>query len=996
MFDNEIAVAAIQETKLNPTQPSPKFPGYTILRKDRTNHGGGIALLIHSSINFMEIPAPTPAAGPDPFIECQSIKIDLKDGPIFITNIYIPPNSSTPNYNASISHLFHNGNSDSLVLGDFNAHDQLWHSSISDNRGAILADEIDSSDFITLNTNSPTRLPINGAPSSPDISLASGSLASISDWKTALTLPSDHLPIIISISSANFGLFTPRTTFTNFNKANWSAFTAISEKLFEKSSLAANLSCSKAEQLFRDIISKAASSTIPNGRRKTFTPHLSKIVKELIKKRDDRRANNPLNDEIQNLNNEISQAIHKENRAIWRDTIENLDVKKSSAPLWRIIKSLNGKANPPPNNVIKFQDKNFIDPKIMATQFNKMFGRVRTHKSDNKMRKTIRKVKAGSLETPPIFTPDDVKNAIRKAKTSKATGPDNLSILHLKNLGDRGISFLTNMFNSSLASCNIPAIWKKSIIIPLLKAGKNEADATSYRPISLLCPAAKILESLILPFINTSLPPAKHQHGFRKNHSTTSALLKLSNHIANGFNQKQPAHRTIIIALDLSKAFDSVDHRLLIDLINDKCPSPIARWLSAYLRGRQSSTKFRNASSPFRIIRTGVPQGSVISPALFNAYIRDLPIPPPGIHLVSYADDITIYSSGPKIGPIVRRLNDYIPQLKEFLDNRSLTISATKSSVTLVTPDTKEACMHPKVFIDNILLPLEKRPKILGVTFDTMFTFSHHGRNIASKVSRRNNILKALAGSKWGQQKEIIATTYKAIGRSLINYAAPVWTPLISNSIFNKLQTAQNTALRIATGCTKMSPIPHLHCETEILPVKEHNTMLADQFYASCLDSNHPNHDLTTFERPRPMKNTLRSFSKDRVNRASTHFPQGPIRRIHQQIHTSTVQNTINNFPINSLLGTRPPRISKSEKKLPRISRTTLSQLRSGYCSALNSYRNRLDPLIPNNCPNCNRTPHDPHHLFICPSFPTTLKPVDLWTNPRLISEQLIPKLIRN
>ena len=167
------------------------------------------------------------------------------------------------------------------------------------------------------------------------------------------------------------------------------------------------------------------------------------------------------------------------------------------------------------------------------------------------------------------FTTDLVRRAIKSCRNSKAFGPDKLSIFHLKNLGPRAI------FNLSVTTCQIPVIWKPSLIIPIPKPDKDTSVGTSYRPISLLCPAAKILESLILPTINKYLQPAPDQHGFRPDHSTTSALLQMTTDIAMGFNQRKPPDRTICIAVDLSAAFDTVCHNNLLSKINiSQLPRP--------------------------------------------------------------------------------------------------------------------------------------------------------------------------------------------------------------------------------------------------------------------------------------------------------------------------------------------------------------------------------------------------------------------------------------
>ena len=131
-------------------------------------------------------------------------------------------------------------------------------------------------------------------------------------------------------------------------------------------------------------------------------------------------------------------------------------------------------------------------------------------------------------------------------------------------------------FSTSVARINILAIWKSSVIIPILKAGKPCEQGRSYRPISLLCPAVKILERLILPAIVEALGTRPSQHGFKPRHSTASALLSISAMVVSGFNQCKPPRRTFAIAVDISKAFDTISHRLLIGMI---APDSATIWL---------------------------------------------------------------------------------------------------------------------------------------------------------------------------------------------------------------------------------------------------------------------------------------------------------------------------------------------------------------------------------------------------------------------------------
>ena len=141
-------------------------------------------------------------------------------------------------------------------------------------------------------------------------------------------------------------------------------------------------------------------------------------------------------------------------------------------------------------------------------------------------------------------------------------------------------------------------VWKTSLVIPISKPGKDSSQGTPYRPISLLCPAAKVLEALILPSINEFISPAIDQHGFRPRHSTTSSLLQLTTDIETGFNQRKPPHRTVCVAIDFTAAFDKMSHDILISKIaGTSLPPSITIWLSYYLRGRQAATSFRGIKS---------------------------------------------------------------------------------------------------------------------------------------------------------------------------------------------------------------------------------------------------------------------------------------------------------------------------------------------------------------------------------------------------------------
>ena len=197
--------------------------------------------------------------------------------------------------------------------------------------------------------------------------------------------------------------------------------------------------------------------------------------------------------------------------------------------------------------------------------FNKQFTNTvkhSTHKTNRSIDRAVHKLPNHTI----TLTTTQVQEAIQHSKNNNSVGPDNLSIRHLKHIGPLGLTFLTSMY-TALNKNIIPHMWKLANIIPIPKPNKDTNMGTSYRPISLLSVVAKTLEKCLLPYITANiiiiiiqhLCSAEYQLNVLVRHSTVTALHTLNNTVAKGFNQMAPPAQTITVALNMSKAFDTVN-----------------------------------------------------------------------------------------------------------------------------------------------------------------------------------------------------------------------------------------------------------------------------------------------------------------------------------------------------------------------------------------------------------------------------------------------------
>jgi hypothetical protein len=995
--EQEIDILTIQETKLKTTSKTPNLPNYTPVRLDRAHRdGGGLLTYIRNDITFTNTKIPPNINTQS--TEIQTIKIHLSNHKhIHLTNIYIPPRDcNNPITDNDITNclIYCTSLTNSIITADINAHHRTWYSPTTDHRGSLIADILLNSNHLILNHDTPTRIPARDQqPTSPDITTATDNLHQNMTWKTIQELNSDHMPIKIELNTkTKYRLIRHRHTYTNYKKANWTEYTRQIEN--NLTDIAPPNDVHLANKIMTNLILSADKHYIPRGRIKDRLKLLPENVRNEIKTRNRIRTADQHDERLHRINQEIDRDIQQYKTNLWKEHLDkNWDHRQNTQILWKTIAGLSNKRPPQAyNRTITFNDKIAITNKDIAKAFNKQFINSSIHKTN---RQTDRKI--NNLTGDPIdITIDNTMTAIQLTKNNNSTGPDNVNIKHLKHLGPKALDYMTKIFKISLNNNIIPQKWKLAKIVPVIKSNKDPGEGTSYRPISLLSPIAKTLEKIILPYITNNIPIIPHQHGFKTKHSTITALHKINKHIVEGFNNKKPPARTIVVALDMSKAFDTVNsYKLINKLLNTDIPPIILKYIANYIKSRKAYTIYNNETSKQQQFKAGVPQGGVLSPTLFNVYTSDLPYPPPNVKNVTYADDITIYASHTNYRIAQQTIQPYLKDIHDWTKTNDLKLNAGKTTTTLFTPDPAEYSTELTLNIENTRLPTVKNPKILGLTLDPKLTYNEHIKQTTKKANKSLKILKTLTATKWGKQKETLINTYNAITRPVMEYASTIWAPITAQTNLNKLQIIQNTALRIATGCTQDTNVTHLHDETKILPLDKHLRLHGSQQRQQAQHPDHPLHDLTT--RPPPDRYKKQSIFQNNNNYTYNrdiepdHANNETIKQNMKDIHTDITENYLTTRPNNKVLNRQSLEINKTEETLTRNTRRKLAQLRTNKSPLLTTYLHKIDPdthLTPD-CPLCNRHEHDTRHLFKCTELQTDLKVEDLWQNPVAVAELL-------
>uniref|UniRef100_A0A8R1EPV5 Reverse transcriptase domain-containing protein n=2 Tax=Caenorhabditis japonica TaxID=281687 RepID=A0A8R1EPV5_CAEJA len=978
-------IVCLQETKLDKTNLGYTPTGYKVALASRNKFGGGVCTMVRDDWIFTISKTTSKKTA-----EILSITIDK----LIVTNVYFPPRSSdspTAEVREDVMEILDMASEKHIITGDWNAHAKTWHSHKTDERGAMIEDELDTRGVhVVLNEDSFTRA-ASGVLSSPDITISTSDLAACSSWRTCGVLNTDHLPVIIDTMAEIPKLVRPNRIMANFKKANWTDFSdSIETKV---ACYAGPRDAYSLENFLSATITRAASKHIPHGK---FTPtreHTgdTREIAELTRERERIQKRNPLDSNLKALNDKIEAARRELRRLCGHQKIEDMEDKRKidCNALWRVIKGLKPKTKS--TGSIKLPNgTTTTNPKTIANAMASSLvavGKDRDCREERiAWRRTKRRLKKLRPQLPASsISHAEVKLAILKGKPSKALGPDGICHLHLKHVPDNCINLMAELFNASIDENKVPDSWKKANVFMLPKPGKDPSEIKSFRPVSLLSPVAKVLERIILERIRREIESPKDQHAFKKNHSTTTAITEATSCIVGGLNMEKPACRTIMTCLDMKAAFDTISiAKLLCGLEGAIADKKVCGWLGNYLHKRRINVQYDDVKSNWLTLRGGVPQGAVLSPNLFNFFIRDVPAIP-DTKIITYADDMTLLVQDPLLSKAAEKSQDALDSLQKWFKDKHLDISAGKSTVTIFTADTKEFKYDPGLKWEGTVIPMQNRTRLLGVELDTMLRMTGHVEQVSARLAKANNILRALAGAKWGSSKETMLRTFKAIIKPLATYAGPAWHQLMSETQKTKLERQYVGGLKACCGLTKDTPKQLVYHETRMLPLSEELTLGSEQLAIAAIKT--PGHPISDLSRRRPKERTSGNRPRtpplgcleDRED--EWRRMRGDTRAVQKRNHTSFVKSYLSNHGIHPILGRQPPALSEEESTLPRNTRVELARLRAERSLLLEKYKAKVENRPVVCCINCNDDVGDLKHFLKC--YPVKPLPMSkLWKDP--------------
>ena len=422
------------------------------------------------------------------------------------------------------------------------------------------------------------------------------------------------------------------------------------------------------------------------------------------------------------------------------------------------------------------------------------------------------------------LTMRELEDALKQSDKNTAPGHDGITYEMIDKTDKTYKCALLKLYNKIFLNDSFPMSWKKSILIPIPKEGKDGKYPRNYRPISLTCCLCKLLERVVNGrlswFLEKTNSITSSQSGFRRYRSSTDHLVQLETAARKAIATKK---HMLVIFFDLQKAYDTAwRFNIIRNLHNYGLRGHLLHLIDNFLKNRTFAVRIQNKHSTEKELKDGIPQGSVLSCTLFlvaiNEIDKDLP---PTIRGGLYVDDFAAWCCGSRLHSLGRQLQLAVKKLEKWSKHTGFTFSMDKTEIMHICRCYGCLKAVPEIELYNQRIKGAETFKYLGLTIDKSLTWRKHIENLRISCTKRMNLLKFLSYKSSSTDRKMFVRLYLALIKTKIDYGVEAYGSACK-TLMKSVQPIQNAALRIATGAFRSTPIKSLHAETGLKTLDEY------------------------------------------------------------------------------------------------------------------------------------------------------------------------------
>ena len=459
---------------------------------------------------------------------------------------------------------------------------------------------------------------------------------------------------------------------------------------------------------------------------------------------------------------------------------------------------------------------------------------------------------------------EEIANIISSLNSNKTSGPNSIPYRVLFLLKNEISKQLADLFNLSFMTGVFPSVLKTAKVVPVFKKD-SKLNYSNYRPISLLSNIEKILEKLmykrLYAFLDYNNIIYDLQFGFRQQYSTSHALINITENIRKALDDGNIGCGVFV---DLQKAFDTVDHQILLAKLNHYGIHGVSNdWFKSYLSNRNQYVSINGYESGLAAINCGVPQGSVLGPLLFLLYINDLNQAKKFCKVHHFADDTNLLCLSNSIKKLSKLVNADLKHLLNWLNANKISLNVKKTEMIIFKSKQKKLEGDLKIKLCGKRLYPTESVKYLGVKIDANLTWQHHVNDLSTKLNRANALLFKMR--KYVSLK-ILRSIYFAIFDSYLSYCCLVWAQNFST--IQRIIILQKKAVRIINFQPRNFHTSPLFKQNSILKFQDKICLENILFVSKSLNNLSPS-----------IFNTWFSFSSDQHNYETSSSTQGNLMK---------------------------------------------------------------------------------------------------------------------